>query len=420
MNRDAYVLAEEVGDSDLIASYYCELEAGIDPYRKAEAFAIGQTTGTWTPVAGITDRMRKRHQGRVAGVTCLPPSELSLPSEPGTGIALIDIAFPISNFGDDLAMLITTLLGNDASTSTQAKLIDIRFPNRLLQAYGGPRFGIEGLRKLTKVAARPILLSMIKPCTGISPEAGADIFYHTALGGVDILKDDELLGDASFSSVIQRVEQYGRAAERVYEETGSRPVYAVNISGRPERMLSNLQKAVEAGARMVMVNYAAVGYACMQDVCARATVPVLGHYAGAGALFESSRSGMSSHLAMATLPRLAGADAAVICTPYGGYPLRREKYLKTVLCLTLPMGEIKSAMPAIGGRVHPNMVKKYVEELGQDIVLGAGGAIHGHPNGSTGGARAMRAAIEAVSKNEELSQAAEDSPDLRIALELWK
>lgn len=35
---------------------------------------------------------------------------------------------------------------------------------------------------------------MIKPCTGYTPEVGAKLFFEAAAGGVDIIKDDELIG----------------------------------------------------------------------------------------------------------------------------------------------------------------------------------------------------------------------------------
>lgn len=42
------------------------------------------------------------------------------------------------------------------------------------------------------------------------------------------------------------------------------------------------------------------------------------------------------------------------------------------------------------------MVDKAINALGPDIVLAAGGAIHGHPEGSEAGAKSMRQAIDAA------------------------
>ena len=65
------------------------------------------------------------------------------------------------------------------------------------------------------------------------------------------------------------------------------------------------------------------------------------------------------------------------------------------------------------------MVPTLVKELGMDLVLAAGGSIQGHPLGTTSGAKAMLQAIEAVAQGLDLQTAAQESPELRIALEKW-
>ncbi|MFR2826457.1 MAG: RuBisCO large subunit C-terminal-like domain-containing protein [Enterocloster bolteae] len=59
---------------------------------------------------------------------------------------------------------------------------------------------------------------MIKPCTGLTPKEGARIFYETALGGVDFIKDDELFGNPVYSKPEERVRAYREAAEAAYDE----------------------------------------------------------------------------------------------------------------------------------------------------------------------------------------------------------
>nr|MBC8274202.1 ribulose 1,5-bisphosphate carboxylase [Chloroflexota bacterium] len=60
----------------------------------------------------------------------------------------------------------------------------------------------EGVRKVLGVEKRPLLNNMIKPCTGYTCEVGAELFRKAATGGCDIVKDDELIADASFNSVL--------------------------------------------------------------------------------------------------------------------------------------------------------------------------------------------------------------------------
>ena len=410
-------LSETIRDQDyLLATYYLEMPAEADVLAKAASYAVGQTIGTWVEVPGMTAEMRDRHLGRVVKVLEAPPVDLGTQAGERSGYFL-QIALPAVNFGPSIPMLLATSIGNDVSTSVQAKLVDLELPDALAEALVGPRFGIEGVRKIVGVHDRPLVLNMIKPCTGLSPQAGAEIFYRTALGGVDLIKDDELMGNPSFSPVVERVKAYLAAAERARDETGREVLYFPNVTDRPDRMLDNAKAAVDAGARAVMCAYPSAGYGAMQALAEVAGVPILAHYAGAGPYFEGAGTGMSASLAIGLLPRLAGGDLAVTITPYGGYPLRRLPYLKTIQQLTLPRPHIAPTFPLIGGGVHPGTVETYMGELGTDIVLGAGGAIQGHPDGAAAGADAMRQAIDAVMAGRPVADAAQEHPELAHALE---
>ena len=159
-----------------------------------------------------------------------------------------------------------TLLGNDVSTATQLKLVDLALSPSFVAGFGGPKFGIAGLRQHLGIPERPILLNMIKPCTGFGPEVGARFFAESARGGVDIIKDDELLGNTSFSAMLDRVTAYRRAAQQVYDETGHRAAYCPNITDRPENVVENARRARELGADMVMVNAVTAGLGVVQAV----------------------------------------------------------------------------------------------------------------------------------------------------------
>lgn len=415
-----FALPEEIRSKDyVLATYYIELGRDVDVIAKASSLATGQTIGTWVPVPGITDEMLQNHMGKVVNIFDIPPCDLSTQLTDEKCAYLLQIAYPTVNFGAQFPMLLTTLLGNDASTSAQVKLLDIQLPDGYLGEFGGPNFGIEGVRRLTGVEGRPLILNMIKPCTGLSPKDGARIFYETALGGVDLIKDDELLGSPRFSTAAERVKEFGAAARAAYEKTGKKTVYIVNITDNPDKIVENARQAVELGAQAVMLNFATVGYGMLQHLARSVQVPILGHYAGSGMFYEGTHTGMSSTLAVGKLPRLAGADIVMLNTPYGGYPLKYQKYIRTAQELSLPCRHLKPAMPAVGGGVHPGVVEQYVHDLGVDIVLSPGGAVQGHPGGAAAGARAMRQAVDAVMAKIPLDEAAREHAELAAALALW-
>ncbi|MDR3588687.1 MAG: RuBisCO large subunit C-terminal-like domain-containing protein [Negativicutes bacterium] len=419
-NQDLFCLMENIKDEDyVIATYSLELDSNESILKKASAFAVGQTLGTWTPVPGIDDEMRRKHMGKLINIYDIPAEDLDYEARNEKKRYLIQLAFPTVNFGAQFPMMMTTLTGNDASTSISTKLVDLQLPRSFVAGFAGPKFGIAGIRKLLNIPSRPLLLNMIKPCTGITPEVGGRIFYETALGGVDLIKDDELLGNPEFSSVANRVKAYKKAARQAYEETGHKTLYVVNVTDQIANIAANAKTAVELGADAVMVNYAAVGFDVLSYIAKTVAVPVLGHYAGAGVFYESGSTGISSHLIVGKFPRLAGADMVIINTPYGNYPLRHQKYISTAHHLTLPLYDLKPAFPAVGGGVHPGMVDRFVADLGSDIILASGGAVQGHPQGAAAGAKAMRQAIDAAHGGLSVEEAAGQHEELKCALTLW-
>lgn len=421
MDSVLYTLPENIRSRNyVVASYYIKLPKEVDVLKKAASLAIGQTIGTWIPIPGITEDIREKYMGKVVNVFDIPALDLETQVDTLEREYMIQIAYPAVNFGSDFPLMLTSLLGNDASTSAQVKLLDIEFPREFAEDFGGPNYGIAGIRKYTGVAKRPLLLNMIKPCTGLTPKEGAKIFYETALGGVDLIKDDELFGNPTYSKPWERVKEYKKAAAAAFEETGERVRYFVNVTSGAGELTENVKRVQEAGADGIMINFAAVGYSGLKQVAETAEVPILGHAAGSGMFYEGTASGMSSPLAAGKLARLAGADIVMVNTPYGGYPLQYQKYMQTLAQLTLPWYDLKASMPSIGGGVHPGMVEKYMHQAGNDIVLAAGGAVQGHPMGARAGARAMRQAIEIVMEGRDFAEASGEKEELSAALRQWE
>ena len=420
MDGVLYSLSETIRMREyVIATYFIRLPQEVDIIKKAESLAIGQTIGTWVPIPGITNEIREKYMGKVVNIFDVPPVELSTQLEEGALSYIIQIAYPAANFGNDFPLMITSLLGNDASTSAQVKLMDIEFPEQFLKKFRGPKFGIDGIRERFNIHDRPLLLNMIKPCTGTTPEVGADIFYNVAKGGVDLIKDDELFGNPEYSPTEKRVKAYKNSAKRVYEETGNKVYYFANITRGVDELLDGIHKIEDTGADGLMVNFAVLGYSVLKYISENTKLPILGHSAGAGMYTEGILSGMTTPLAVGKLARLAGADIVMLNTPYGGYPLRKQKYMQTLQQLTLPLTRIKPAMPSIGGGVHPGIVEKYIKEAGKDIVLAAGGSIQGHSMGLTAGARAMRDAICIACSGGNFLDAARGHVELENAIARW-
>ena len=114
------------------------------------------------------------------------------PTDDQRKMHVIQIAYPMRNMGTSFPMILSTLFGN-ISASGPIKMIDCAFPKKYVEQFTGPKFGVEGIRDRLGVHDRPLVNAMIKPNTGWTPEEGADLFYQASRGGVDIIKDDELM-----------------------------------------------------------------------------------------------------------------------------------------------------------------------------------------------------------------------------------
>jgi len=407
-------------DEYLIGTYLASFPASVPIPRLAPALAIEQSTGTWVPVPGETPEVRCRHVAKVIGVYEVPDFEFSVPSEAETRNYVIQIAFPEINIGSQIPMLLTTVVGN-ISMGGQIKVLDIRFPQRFVEGFQGPKFGIRGVRELLGVPKRPLLNNMIKPCTGYTPEVGVELFRAAALGGCDIIKDDELLANASFNEVQARVKLYIEAERQVYEETGEHTLYTVNVTDEVPQVFENARRAVELGCNALMVNYLATGFPVLRALAEDPdiAVPILGHMDVAGAYYMSPYHGVSSHLILGKLPRLSGADIVVFPAPYGKAPVIKDKFVNVARNLAFPLYDIRPTFPMASGGITPSMVPKVMKELGHDIVIGSGGGIHAHPQGPVAGGKAFRAAIDATMEGIPLKEAAQAHPELAAALELW-
>ena len=55
--------------------------------------------------------------------------------------------------------------------------------------------------------------------------------------------------------------------------------------------------------------------------------------------------------------------------------------------------------------------------MGNDIIIAAGGAVQGHPNGAAAGVRAMLQSIDAAIHNINVDEYSDQHEELKIALE---
>ena len=409
-------------ENHIVATYYVSMPKDVDMLVMGDILAIEQTTGTWTPVPGETPEVRAKHVAKVIGVFEVPYYEHGVPESVTDRQYVLQVAFPSANVEDQFPMVLTATIGN-ISMAPNLKLLDLRFPKATLKHYQGPKFGIDGLyQALGLEKDRPLLNNMIKPCSGYPLEVGADLFRKAALGGCDVIKDDELIADMDYNPAVERVKTYMEIERQVFEETGEHTLYTVNITDRLPRMFDLAKRVIDAGANAIMVNYLAVGPEAMRALAEdpAVNVPILAHMDVAGAYYMAPNQGIASPVIFGKTARLCGADAIVMPFSLGGKGIYlHERFVMSCRCLTYSFGDLKPTMPMPSGGITPANVADTVNSLGKEIMIGSGGGVHAHPQGPTAGARALRQAIDAAVKGIPAEKYAEECEELAMSLGTW-
>lgn len=405
----------------IIASYIIKRPKGQNVNYLSRFAAIEQSTGTWVRVPAETEEVRKHHVARVLGVYELPHIEYVVPKDIKERIYFVQIGFPIINVkGMGIPMLFTTVIGN-ISITHGLKLVDLAFPKAWLEDFKGPKFGIDGLRKLLNIPERPLLNNMVKPCTGHTADVAADLVYQAAVGGCDVVKDDELISNPSFNRLEERIVKVMEAVDKADSEKGEKTLYTINITTKFPEMFEYADKMIELGANALMINYLTTGFEALRQIAEDPSikVPILGHMDFGGTFFGGMWTGMTSMLTFAKLPRICGADTVVIPAPYGKAEILDERYEQNLKALRFPFQHIRPTLPMPSGGITPGMVEKCMKEAGKDILIGSGGGIHSHPDGPISGAKAFRQAIDAVMQGKNVKQVAKEHKELGVALGVW-
>ncbi|WP_409294591.1 2,3-diketo-5-methylthiopentyl-1-phosphate enolase [Peribacillus sp. SCS-26] len=406
--------------SEVIAAYLVH-ESSIEAEKKAEGIALGLTVGTWTGLPQLEKEQLKKHKGRVISVSEIEDSEAANGyfGKP-TKRSLIKIAYPAANFSSDLPAILTTVFGK-LSLDGAIRLIDLSFEGTLKAAFPGPRFGTCGIREKLGVKDRPLVMSIFKGVLGKDQTYLEDQLKEQALGGVDVVKDDEILFDNPLTPFSKRIQLSRNLLNSIYEETGHKTLYAVNLTGRTFDLKDKARKAAEAGADALLFNVFSYGLDVLQALREDPEIglPLMAHPAFSGGLTASGIFGVGNPLLLGTLVRTAGADFSLFPSPYGSVAIPREDALGISRNLVSEDAHWKKAFPVPSAGIHPGMVPDLISDFGVDSVINAGGGIHGHPDGARGGGRAFRQAVDGVLSGSGLLNYSEEHPELRKALELW-
>jgi ribulose-bisphosphate carboxylase large chain len=391
--------------TDLICDFYVEPE-GISLTEAAGGVAAESSVGTWTELTTIKPYVEKL-AARVFSID-------------GNSIR---IAYPIELFErGNMPNILSSVAGNvfGLRALKNLRLNDIHLPMELTRSFRGPKFGIGGVRELVGVKDRPLVGTIIKPKLGLKTKDHAKVAYDAWVGGCDVVKDDENLSSQRFNPFDDRVVATLEMRDRAEEETGEKKVYMINITSETEEMLKRAQFVKDHGGRYLMVDILTCGFSALQTVREQDFGLVIhAHRAGHAAFTKNPKHGISMKV-IAKVARIIGVDQLHVGTVVGKMSETREEVSENCEALRTDMYGLKKVLPVASGGLYPGLVPALMKFFGKDFVIQAGGGIHGHPEGTVSGAKAMRQAVNATLEGVSLKEYAETHRELRVALEIWK
>ena len=411
-------LKYEPEKNDLICLFRIEPDKGISIKKAAENVAAESSIGTWTEVK-MSPEIRKLGAKifEIKGnyVKIAYPSELF---EPG-----------------NMPQILSSIAGNvfGMKAIRNLRLEDVEWPEILIKSFKGPLYGIGGIRKLLKIPERPLTGTIIKPKLGLNEVNHAKVAYEAWMGGIDIVKDDENLSSQTFNNFSKRITETLKMRDLAEKETGERKIYMPNITAEIDTMLERANFVKECGGEYAMIDIITVGWSALQTLRkANDDLKLVLHAHRAGhATFTRNKKHGISMVVIGDIARLIGLDQIHIGTIVGKMQGLKEEILTTEdeiekkivkehsHYLAEDWLNIKPVFAVCSGGLHPGMVPYLVKTLGKNIIIQAGGGIHGHKLGTTAGAKAMRQAIDAVMQNVSLKDYAKRYKELAIALRQW-
>lgn len=395
-------------ENDLICRFFVEPEGNSAIEKACENIAAESSIGTWTELSTMESEIYER----------LGPHVFEIDTASGEVL----IAYPSDLFEPgNIPEILSSIAGNifGMKAVENLRLLDVEFPEKLARSFLGPRFGISGVREVLGVFDRPLVGTIIKPKLGLNSEKHAHVAYESWVGGCDIVKDDENLTNQDFNPFRERILKTLGMRDKAEEETGEKKIYMPNISAETEEMLERAEFVKENGGRYVMVDIVTVGFSALQTLRKENLGMVIHAHRAMHAAFTRNKKHGISMLVLAKLSRLIGVDQLHIGTAVGKMEGPREEVVEIKNAIVGDWYGLKNTFPVSSGGLHPGMIPALVEIMGEDVIIQAGGGVHGHSNGTKAGAMAMRQALNAAMQAIPLEEYAEKNPELKAALDKW-
>lgn len=297
----------------------------------------------------------------------------------GDGMHTALLSFPVELLDGTMSTLLHMSFGM-ASLQGGVRLADLILPDAALTRMAGPRLGVAGLRAQLEVQERPLVCAVLKPL-GLGPDALARLAHEFALGGVDLIKDDQSLGDHPFCPFEERVSRCAEAIASASKETGRTCLYAPHVFGPWPKLLERATLAKNAGAGAFLLCPGLTGYDAVAALSGVPTpaLPLILHPDFLGSHYVSQASGIAPSVLFGLLPRLAGADISIYPTYGLTYPITQADCRGIAQACRIQLGMLSPMFPTAAGRMNASRLHEMMTLYGSDVVFILGSDIRRDP-----------------------------------------
>src|SRR6056297_3365013 len=414
--EDFLDLDHDPDETELVCEFYVEPAADQSPESAASRVASESSNGTWAELqveGSVTD----------LSATACGIEETTVAGGEGREGYHVTVAYPDALFEPgNMPQVLSCIAGNILGMKAvdRIRLQDCQWPEPLATSFPGPQFGTSVRTEIFDAGDRPITATVPKPKVGLSTDQHAQVGYEAWTGGIDLLKDDENLTDQEFNPFEERLKESLAMRDKAQDETGDKKSYLLNVTGTGHEMLERVDMAAEHGCEYVMVDVVTTGWAAVQQVrerCEHHGLAIHAHRAMHAAFDRIETHGVSMRV-IAQVARLSGVDHIHTGTANLG-KLENEDTAGINEWLTSDLHGLKGVLPVASGGLHPGLVPELIARTGTNIGIQAGGGVHGHPDGTHAGAKALRQAIDATMAGVPIDDYADDHPELGAALDQW-
>ena len=289
---------------------------------------------------------------------------------------LATISFAEEIAASEFTQFLNVLFGN-ISIKQGIQVAAVRPSSGIFAKLPGPRFGIEGIRKIVGVPDRPPLFTALKPM-GLTARNLANLAEQFVEGGIDIIKDDHGLSDQIFAPFEERVRLCAEAVHGANAKFGRKAIYVPNITAPFEEILDRALQAKELGAGGIMISPGLTGLDALRMLAQKNIgIPIFAHPAFIGSYVMSPVQGICCGVLFGTLMRLAGADATIFPNYGGRFPLSIDDCLGIVTACKEPLGSMRPIFPSPAGGMELKNIRDMVNRYGNDMLVLVGSGLFG-------------------------------------------